>query len=200
MNTVLSQMPGYRVQEYMVVINPPASMREKLDGIKQEFKKNHPGVQINGGANLLLVKFSTWEMMEEKIVQRLKIIGMAAAPFKIQLKDYGSFPSHTIYINITSVLPVKELVRELKSIQRLMKSPAADPHFPDEQHFTIAARLNHVQYEKAWSEYAHRHFTGSFIADSMLLLKKVQGEKRFQVVERFDFMNLPVGIRQGELF
>ena len=38
------------------------------------------------------------------------------------------------------------------------------------------------------------------IADGMLLLKKVQGEKRFQVVERFEFLNLPVGTRQGELF
>ncbi len=200
MNTILTQMPGYRVQEYMVVIHPPAPMREKLDGIKQEFKKNYPGVQVNNSANLLLVKFSTWEMMEEKIVQRLKVTGMGAAPFKIQLKDYGSYPSHTIFINMISVLPVKELLRELKGIQRLMKSPVADPHFPDEQHFTIAGRLNHVQYEKVWKEYAHRHFTGSFIADSMLLLKKIQGEKRFQVVERFDFMNLPVGIRQGELF
>ena len=200
MDTVLTQMPGYRVQEYMVVIHPPAPMRDKLDGIKQEFKKNYPGVQVNNSANLLLVKFSTWEMMEEKIVQRLKVTGMGAAPFKIQLKDYGSYPSHTIFISMTSVLPVKELVRELKGIQRLMKSPVADPHFPDEQHFTIAARLNHIQYEKAWKEYAHRQFTGSFIADSMLLLKKVQGEKRFQVVERFDFMNLPVGTRQGELF
>jgi hypothetical protein len=101
---------------------------------------------------------------------------------------------------MTSILPVKELVRELKTIQRLMKSPVADPHFPDEQHFTISTKLNHVQYEKAWNEYTHRHFTGSFIADSMLLLKKVQGEKGFRIVERFDFMNLPVGIVQGELF
>ena len=200
MNTDLTQMPGYRVHDYLVVINPPASMREKLDGIKQEFKNYHQGVQINNGSNLLLAKFSTWEMMEEKIVQRMKVIGMAAPSFKIQLKDYGSHPSHTIYINMTSILPVKELIRELKSIQRLMKSPAADPHFPDEQHLTISSRLNHGQYEKAWNEYAHRHFTGSFIADGMLLLKKVQGDKRYQIVERFGFMNLPVGTKQGELF
>src|SRR5688500_4173169 len=200
MEKALSPMPGYRVHEYMVVINPPAPMREKLDGVTQEFNNTYPGAQVNNNSNLLVVKFSTWEMMEEKIVQRLKVIGMGLAPFKIHLKDFGTHPSHTIFINMISILPVKEIIRELKSAQRLMKSPVADPHFPDEQHFTITNKLSATQYEKAWLEYSHRHFTGSFIADGMLLLKKVQGDKRFQVVERFEFLNLPVGTKQGELF
>ena len=200
MSTGLPAMPGYRVNDYMVVINPPASMREKIDSVKQEFKQNYPGMMVNHGANLLLVKFSTWEMMEERIVQRLKVIAMAIAPFKIQLKDYGTYPSHSIFINMITILPVKEIIRELKSVQRLMKSPAADPHFPDEQHFLITNKLPASQYDKAWLEYAHRHFTGSFIADGMLLLKKMQGEKKFQIVDRFEFQNLPVGTKQGELF
>ena len=200
MSTGLSAMPGYRVNDYMVVINPPASMREKIDSVKQEFKQNYPGMMVNHGANLLLVKFSTWEMMEERIVQRLKVIAMAIAPFKIQLKDYGTYPSHSIFINMITILPVKEIIRELKSVQRLMKSPAADPHFPEEQHFLITNKLPASQYDKAWLEYAHRHFTGSFIADGMLLLKKMQGEKKFQIVDRFEFQNLPVGTKQGELF
>jgi hypothetical protein len=38
------------------------------------------------------------------------------------------------------------------------------------------------------------------IADSMLLLKRPVGEKGYQVVQRFEFMNLPVATKQGELF
>ena len=38
------------------------------------------------------------------------------------------------------------------------------------------------------------------IADGMLLLKRAAGEKAYRVVQRFEFMNMPVATRQGELF
>ena len=42
--------------------------------------------------------------------------------------------------------------------------------------------------------------TGRFIADSMLLLKRRQGDIAWQIAERFAFQNLPVATRQGALF
>ena len=56
------------------------------------------------------------------------------------------------------------------------------------------------QYEKGWLEYSHKHFTGRFIADGMLLLKRPVGELKYQVVQRFEFQNTPVSTKQGELF
>ena len=74
------------------------------------------------------------------------------------------------------------------------------PHFIDNPHLTIARKLVPWQYEQAWLEYSNRHFTGRFIADSMLLIKRRIEEKAYQIVQRFDFMNLPVTTKQGELF
>jgi hypothetical protein len=34
----------------------------------------------------------------------------------------------------------------------------------------------------------------------MLLLKRPVGEMKYQVVEKFQFQNLPVSTKQGELF
>jgi len=34
----------------------------------------------------------------------------------------------------------------------------------------------------------------------MLLLKRRQGDRNWQIAERFAFQNLPVSTRQGELF
>jgi len=200
MSTTVSQMPGYRLHEYLLVINPPQSTREKILGVKEEFRKNYKGLQGASTPYLALLKFSTWAMMEEKIVQRLKIIGMGFTPFKIQLKDFGSHPSYSIYINVISRLPIDSLVRELKTAQRLFKNPGSDPHFIEDPNFNIANRLNSGIYDKAWLEYSHRQFTASFIADGMLLLKKATGESKYQIVQRFEFMNLPVSTRQGELF
>jgi hypothetical protein len=74
------------------------------------------------------------------------------------------------------------------------------PHFIDEPNLIIARKLLPWQFEKGWQEYSHKSFTGRFIADSMLLLKRRQGDKAWQIAERFAFQNLPVAIRQGELF
>jgi hypothetical protein len=57
-----------------------------------------------------------------------------------------------------------------------------------------------LAYEKGWLTYSHKHFTGRFIADAMLLLKRYEGEQAWQIVQRLEFQNLPVGIKQGELF
>jgi len=74
------------------------------------------------------------------------------------------------------------------------------PHFIMEPHLTIARKLQPWQYEKGWLEYSNKHFTGRFIADSMLLLKRPVGEMKYQIAERFQFQNLPVTTKQGELF
>jgi 2'-5' RNA ligase len=141
-------------------------------------------------------------MMEERIINRLKLVGMGYPPFKVELKDFGSFPSHTIYINVVSKLPVQGLIKEIRSEgQRLMKlNDDNKPHFIMEPHLTIARKLQPWQYEKGWLEYSNKHFTGRFIADAMLLLKRPVGEMKYHMANRFEFHNLPVTTKQGELF
>ena len=126
---------------------------------------------------------------------------MGYTPFKVELKNYGSYPSHTIFINIESKHQVQNLIKELRSAQRLMTiNKDQKPHFLDNPNITIARKLLPWQYEKGWMEYSQRHFTGRFIADGMLLLKRRVGDKAYQIVQRFEFMNLPVTTKQGELF
>ena len=196
-------LPGYRVYEYLLVLNPHEELRSRIMDIKIKFKEDYNSEHI-GKPHVTLANFVQYEMMEDRLINRLKIVAMASAPFKVELKDYGSFPSHTIYINITSKVPVQGLVKEIRhEAQRLMKlNDENKPHFIMEPHLTIARRLKPWQYEKGWLEYGNKHFTGRFIADEMLLLRRPAGEMKmkYQVVQRFGFQNLPVTTRQGELF
>ena len=141
-------------------------------------------------------------MMEERIINRLHNVAMAHYPFKVELKDFESFPSHTIYINVTSKVPIQSLVKSIRTeTQRLMKlNEDNKPHFIMEPHLTIARKLQPWQYEKGWLEYSNRNFTGRFIADSMVLLKRPVGEMKYQIANRFEFQNMPVTTKQGELF
>lgn len=188
--------------EYMLILHPHEELRNRIQQVRKEFFEAYGAPTALGGKpQVTLVRFTQLALMEERIIQRLRTIAMGFCPFKVELKDFGSFPSHTIFIPVTSKLPVKTLVTEIKDVQRLMKlDKDHKPHFIDEPFLTIARKLLPWQYEKAWLEYSHKSFTGRFIADGMLLLKRREGDKAWQIAERFTFQNLPVTTRQGELF
>jgi 2'-5' RNA ligase len=196
-------MPGYRVYEYLLVLDPHEELRGRIAQVRKKFYETYKlGRMPSGKINLALVNFLQYEMMEERIVSRLKAIAMGYHPFKVELKDFGSFPSHTININVTSKLPIQQLLREIRhETQRLMKlNDDNKPLFMMEPHITIARKLLPWQYEKGWLEYSNLHFTGRFIAGSMIMLKRPVGELKYQVLQRFEFQNLPVAIKQGALF
>jgi hypothetical protein len=216
--TVLNE--DYRKQlstnEYQLILSPHEELAARIGQLRKTFAETYaaPAAQ-NGKPNLTIVRFTQLALMEERIVQRLRTIAMGFCPFKVELKDFGSLPSHSIFIDVTSKLPIRGLVREVRDIQRLMKlDKEHKPHFIEEPNLLIARGLLPWQYEKGWLEFSHKHFTGKFIADGMLLLRRrrpdkgpsdkpqmrLGGEKNWQIAERFAFQNLPVTTRQGELF
>lgn len=196
-------LPGYKVYEYLLVLHPHEELWNRIVKTKNEFAEKYRSEHVRWGKPYMaLVNFLQVEIMEARIINRLKVIAMGYHPVKIELKDYGSFPSHTIYINITSKIPVQNLVRQIRTeTQRLMKlNDDNKPHFIMEPHLAIARKLQPWQYEQGWLEYSHRHFTGRFIASDMLLLKRPVSEMKYEIAQRFEFENLPVSTKQGELF
>jgi 2'-5' RNA ligase len=203
METTFNTIPGYRVYEYLVVLSPHEELGSRIMKVKEEFAAKYKMENAGRGKTYIpLVTFTQYAMMEERIINRLRTVAMGFPPFKVELKNFGSFPAHTIYINVTSKLPVQQLVKEIRAAsQRLMKlNDDNKPHFILEPHLTIAGKLKPWQYEKGWLEYSHKHFTGRFIADSMILLKRLAGEKKFHLAGKFKFQHLPVVTKQGELF
>lgn len=196
-------LPGYKVNEYLLVLSPHKELWERVMKVKEEFAEKFQSDHARWGKpHVTLVNFVQYAMMEERLVNRLKNVAMGFYPFKIELKDFGSFPSHTIFINVVTKIPVQDLVKTIRhETQRLMKlNDDNKPHFILEPHLTIARKLQPWQYEKGWLEYSHKNFTGRFIADSMVLLKRRVGEMKYQTVNRFEFQNMPVMTKQGELF
>jgi 2'-5' RNA ligase len=203
MKNIQNALPGYKIYEYQLVLNPHEDLRNKIMQVKKDFYETYKNsTAVYSKPHITLVNFVQYEMFEERIINHLKMIGMGFHPIKVELKDYGSFPSHTIFINITSKVPVQELVKQIRTeTQRLMKLDNDNkPLFFIEPHLTIARKLQPWQYEKGWLEYSHKHFTRRFIADSMLLLKRPVDDLKYQVAHRFEFQNLPVTTTQGNLF
>lgn len=187
--------------EYLLILSPHPDLQDRIAKIKAAFAETYKAPLAKNKAHLTLVKFLASGLTEEKLVNRLQHIAMATAPFKIELAGFGAFPAHTIFINVATKLPVQNLVRDIKQAQGLMRAHKDfKPHFIDEPHLTIARKLKPWQFESGWQAYSHAHFTGRFIADGMLLLKRSLNGGGYQIVKRFEFQNLPVATKQGNLF
>ena len=188
--------------EYMVVLQPHEDLYNRVMKIKQEFAGTYENTMAAAlKPHIALVRFTQYEIKEPQLHNRVKMLAMSLPSFKVDLDGFGSYPSHTIYIKVQTQEPVKAIAKKLKEAQALMTiNKENKPHFLNEPHIAIARKLLPWQYEKGWLEYANRHFHGSFIADTLLFLKRAYGSKAWQVVERFKMMNLPVETRQGDLF
>ena len=203
MKNVVNSIPGYKINEYLLVLNPHEDLRSRIMHVKEQFFETYKADTARfGKPHITLANFVQYQMKEERLVNRLKTVAMGHHPFKVELKDFGSFPSHTIYINVTSKIPVQNLVERIRTEgQQIMKLSNTDkPHFFMEPHISIARKLQPWQYDKALLEYSNKHFTGRFIADSMLLLKRPVGTLKYQIAQLFEFQNLPVTTVQGALF
>jgi 2'-5' RNA ligase len=197
-------IPGYRIYEYLLVLSPHKELWDKIMEVKMRFAEDYQSDHARWGKpHVTLANFVQYEMMQERLVNRLKIVAMGCTPFKVEVRDFGSFPTHTIFINVVSKIPIQTLVKCIRhESQRLMTlNKDNKPYFGlEDPHLTIARKLIHWQYEKGWLEYSNKNFTGRFIADSMVLLRRPVGEMKYQVVRKFEFQNMPVMTKQGDLF
>jgi len=188
--------------EYLLVLQPHEALWEEIAAIKKRFQTDYKFNEIKVGLpHITLAMFKQFPAAESRIVQSLHNNAKTISPFKIELKDFGSFPTHTLYINIVSKVSIMNAVKTLRqNAQKFMKMDKDNkPFFITEPHLTIARELQPWQYEKAWIEYEKAHFHGRFVADHALLLKRKPGGN-YRPVEKFVFEGVKEKIRQAELF
>jgi 2'-5' RNA ligase len=194
-------MPGYRIHEYRLVIPLSESLQDRVQSLRKSLheKYNTPsGFELK--PSLTVLKCHAFERMEPRLVERFQEIAMGHNPFKVELSGFATYPSHTIYIDVPTKSPFIELVKGLKKAKWLMNIPGHEPHFIPEPHLLVAQRLKPMQFIRMWMELEYSQFNGRFMADSMLLLRRSELNKRYEVVRRMEFLSLPLNVKQGELF
>lgn len=203
MRTIENTIPGYRIFEYQLLLNPPDALRSRVFEVKKSFADKFKVAPAHQGKpQILLTSFVQYELFEDRIINRLTQVALGFHQIQIQIKDFGAFPTHTVILNVPSKPAIQSLVKSIRTeTQRLMKLDNENkPLFFLEPHITIARKLAPWQFEQGWKEYQHHHFNGKFIADSMLLLKRPLHGMKYEVLKRFEFMNMPVTTTQGALF
>ncbi|HTJ14987.1 MAG TPA: 2'-5' RNA ligase family protein [Dinghuibacter sp.] len=195
-----TSIPPFPQAEYMLVLSPDETLQERIGRVRQTISEK-TGIRNPGGkVNITLARWQAWDMMEERLTQRLRVLAMEQYPFQVQLEDFKGFPSHTTYIQVPTREPILRLVAGIRKNKRLMRSEEADPYFISEPHLALNRGLTPAQYESAMQVLGPKHFHASFVADAMLLLKRRVGAQAYQILGRFAFEHLAVTARQASLF
>lgn len=191
------------VAEYLLLLEPRRDLSDHITTIKQAFADRYKASEaLKGKPHLTLVHYMQYTTFESRITQRLRTLCLQTAPFSVELQGFGSFPTHTIFINVVSRTAIQNLVKNIRThLQGIMK-PDKDnkPHFILEPHITIARKLKPWQYEQGWEAYSNSNFSGKFIATEMTLLKKGPDAYKYELVEKFEFRSVPVKAFQAVLF
>lgn len=187
--------------EYLLVIAPPEAVRTRIQAVRQSFREKYAYAGYTQRPQISMLRFHQRESMETRLVAKLERITREQPPLMIELRNFGSFPTHTLYIHVEAGHRYTDLVKSFREAQPLMKAdPEKEPHFMLTPFIKIAWKLLPWQYEKSSLEYSHRQFSAKFIADSVLLLKRRAGEREYQIVKRMELLNEPVAVQQGSLF
>ena len=109
--------------EYLLVLQPHKVLWDEIKSIKEKFAADYNCEQAKKGLpHITLAVFKQFPATENRIVQSLRNNARMLSPFKIEMKNFGSFPSHTIYINIVSKVPIMNVVKTLRqNAQKFMK-------------------------------------------------------------------------------
>jgi 2'-5' RNA ligase len=188
--------------EYLLILSPDESVWEKIMEQKKQFAEKYDCPScLYAEPHITLVKFTQYTAYESRVLQRIRHYANTLSPIDIALNGFGCFPTHTIYINVTTKNEIIETVKGMRHFQPVLK-PDKDhkPHFITEPHITLARKLQAWQYEKGWLEWQHNHFSAKFSVNKMTLLKRKNESNGYKVVETFSFMGKKEKVRQGMLF
>ncbi|GAA4320903.1 2'-5' RNA ligase family protein [Flaviaesturariibacter amylovorans] len=201
MESPIASLPGYRIHEYRLVVPLSEALQERIGTLRERLYERH---RVKAGPEappaLALLHFHAFEKTESRLLERLQGVAMGVAPFKVELQNFSAYPSHSIYINVPTRAPFQELVKELKKLKWLMNIQGHEPHFISEPQLVLAQRLKPMPFIGMWMECEHSEFSGRFIADELLLLRRNAERGRWEELRRFELQQVGSVVKQGELF
>lgn len=192
----------YPIAQYLLVLEPSEALKQDILQVKQRFAQQyeHAGA-LRAQPHISLLSCEQYVMSEPRWLPMLKRLVQETRPFQVVLDGFGSFPTHTIYLQVQTKTAIVELVKSLRPLQsHITPNKERKPHFMTEPHLPIARKLLPWQYEQGWLEMQHTHFHGSFMASQVLLLRKLEGEAKYSTLLRMRMEGVQQGVQQHSLF
>lgn len=160
---------------YFLALVPPLAIEGNLKALKEELRIKY-GLKhaLKLPAHITLQKpFWLKEEQEGDLIRILTSVALDQEKFSVELKDFGAFPPHAIYVKVLESRDLHQLFRKLQERlstvlpdEKLMGSREFRPHA------TIAARdLKREDFQMVWKEYRNREFSLSWEVRELILFK-----------------------------
>jgi 2'-5' RNA ligase len=191
---------GNKICEYRLLVPFPSHLQEKINNIRKQLHHRHNlPYPFLLPPSLTILKCHAFEKIEPKLLEKIQNLVLETAPFSVELQNFTSFPTHTIYVEVNSKAPFNEMVKELKKIKWLMNIPGFEPQFIPEPHLIIAQALKQQKFNFMWRDCENINLQELFIADSLVLVKRTEQQQHYTTLRRMQLQTLPMNVKQGEL-
>lgn len=173
---------------YFLALIPPNPLKDEVHELKLEIKDRFDSAHsLKSPPHItLLSPFRLRGDAKVEVVNLLKNFSQDFKPFEVRLKNFSSFETRVIFIDV-------EKNSELLDIQlQLEKAARSNPDLfnykyeerPYQPHLTLAFKdLTPENYNLAWEEFRNQPFDASFTANAIYLLKHTG--KRWEVDREF---------------
>ncbi len=138
----------------------------------------------------LQIPFQQLPFREEIIIGKLRRFAHKQHPIMVKINGYGSFPEHSVFLNIKNAAPIKSLQQNLTHFLQ------SELNFSDQMvgyntykpHIMVATKDIRTKFRKIWNDYKSKKFEANFQASSMFLLK--HNYINWEIVEEFKFKGI----------
>lgn len=180
-------VPASKEYQYLLAINPPPHIRHEAELLKKNFHRHFDHYQaVTSRPHIELCSFLMSGTKEAEVVKQVSAVTGRHAPFALSLKNFDSISSHTIYIEVLNADDLVNVIADLKKEFGLSPKTSRFMHKP---HLAIAKGLDKEKFSRASAVFCEQEYAASFVAATMVLLKKEATQKfaKYEVVREFDF-------------
>ncbi|HTQ63639.1 MAG TPA: 2'-5' RNA ligase family protein [Puia sp.] len=178
---------------YFIAVLATPEVASAVISIKQEFADRFESSYALKPPPHITLQSPFWmhHKNEENLKQALTVFFSRMPPFKVQCRNFGSFPSGKNPVIFIQPLENKILDTIHKNLMLFLRELG----FSEERtplkfhpHMTVAYRdLTLDNFQKAWPEFEQRHFEADFNVDKIYLLR--QDRKKWIPLAGFDLLS-----------
>jgi 2'-5' RNA ligase len=174
---------------YFIALVPPQPLFDEVMTFKYHFK-NHYGSKsaLNTPPHITLRSpFEIGMEKEQVLVEALQQLSSTLAHVDIELKDFGCFSPHVIFIQVMPSDHLSQLqyrISEFCGNELGLYKVNNETESSFHPHMTIGFRdLTKSSFAFAWTEFEKKKFDGAFLAEQFCLLK--HDGKKWNVLKDF---------------
>lgn len=168
--------PAKGIYQYLLIASPDQAVNDQVMAEKQFFSSRFRApIAAKTKPHITVASYMSIEGLEDTMIRCIHRITSMQKSFEVVLDRFGSFGTHTIFLDIQDKQPFSVLVQELKAVDQLLQQfgcPRMKFVNSNSAHLTIARKLQADIYAAAMQEYTGKKFTASFEVKELVLLKR----------------------------